>query len=238
MHDKPKDMFPGPCCAGELPDRLSRWSFGHAVLMLWGTAISWVAHTLWVLPFFGAGSFLLLILVARPRWTAAGGFGPANAITAFRLGGVLCLPLFFVTFNLMSVTAIGFVLLVADALDGWLARRRNQSSEFGEYFDKETDAFFLLILCMLAALTQRLWPWILTLGLLRYIFVVIIHLFRPHLLKERRTSRARTVYGLVMVAMLASFLPYPVLYKPLAMMASVGLVLSFMVDFYLGFSRD
>lgn len=238
MHEKPKGIFPGPCCAEELPDRLSRWSFGHAVLMLWGTAISWAAHTLWVLPFFGAGSFLLLILVARPRWTAAGAFGPANTITAFRLSGVLCLPLSFVAFDVMLVTAICFVLLGADGLDGWLARRRNQSSEFGEYFDKETDAFFLLILCMFAVLTQRLWSWILILGLLRYIFVVIIHLFRPHLLKERRTSRARTIYGLVMVAMLGSFLPYPTLYKPLAMLASVSLVLSFTVDFYLGFSRD
>lgn len=238
MHDKSRDIFPGPCCAEELPDRLSRWSFGHAVLMLWGTAISWAVHTLWVLPFFGASSFLLLIFVARPRWTAAGGFGPANAITAFRLAGVLCLPLFFVTFDFILVTAIGIVLLAADGLDGWLARRCNQSSEFGEYFDKETDAFFLLILCMLTVLTQRLWSWILILGLLRYLFVIIIHVFRPHLLKERRTSRARTIYGLVMVAMLGSLLPYPTLYKPLAMIASVGLVLSFMADFYLGFSRD
>jgi hypothetical protein len=221
MYAKPKNIFPGPCCAEELPDRLSRWSFGHAVLMLWGTAISWAAQTPWVLSFFGAGSFLLIIFVARSRWTATGEFGAANTITAFRLAGVLCFPLIFATFDRILVTAIGFVLLALDGLDGWLARRRNQSSEFGEYFDKETDAFFLLILCMLAVLTQR-----------------IIHLFRPHLPRERRTSRARTIYGLVMVAILGSFLPYPTLYKPLAVMASMGLGLSFMADFYLGFSRD
>jgi phosphatidylglycerophosphate synthase len=238
MYAKPKNIFPGPCCAEELPDRLSRWSFGHAVLMLWGTAISWAAQTPWVLSFFGAGSFLLIIFVARSRWTATGEFGAANTITAFRLAGVLCFPLIFATFDRILVTAIGFVLLALDGLDGWLARRRNQSSEFGEYFDKETDAFFLLILCMLAVLTQRLWAWILILGLLRYLFVIIIHLFRPHLPRERRTSRARTIYGLVMVAILGSFLPYPTLYKPLAVMASMGLGLSFMADFYLGFSRD
>jgi phosphatidylglycerophosphate synthase len=206
--------------------------------MLLATAISWTADTPWVLLFFGALSFLSLIFVARPCWTGGSAFGPANTLTAFRLAGVLALPLFSATAGLGFVTGVGVILLVLDGLDGWLARRSNQASEFGEYFDKETDAFFLLVLCLLAVLNQRLWHWILIPGLLRYVFVIVIHFFRPNLLKEQKSGRARITYSLVMAAVLASFLLRPTFYKPLAVIGTTGLVLSFMIDFYSGFSTN
>ncbi len=232
-------LFPANSCrADELCHRLARWSFAHAISMLWATAITWAFGTPWVLSFSGTLSFSLLILVTRPWWTEKGVFGSANAVTAFRLVGVLVLPLFGTSIDAVLIAGISSVLLAADGLDGWLARRCNQASEFGEYFDKETDAFFLLVLCTFAILTRRLWPWILGLGLLRYVFVILVHWFTPNLLKERRSGRARMAYGLVMAAMLGSFLPYPMAYKSLAVMASVVLVLSFAIDFYHGFTRE
>jgi phosphatidylglycerophosphate synthase len=232
-------LFPANSCrADELCQRLARWSFAHALLMLWATAITWALGMPWVLSFSGTLSFSLLILVARPWWTEKGVFGSANAVTAFRLVGVLVLPLFGTSIDPVLIAGISSVLLATDGLDGWLARRCNQASEFGEYFDKETDAFLLLVLCTFATLTKRLWPWILGLGLLRYVFVVLTHWFTPNLLKERRSARARMTYGLVMVVIIGSFLPYPMVYRSLAVMASVVLVLSFVIDFYRGLSRN
>jgi phosphatidylglycerophosphate synthase len=224
--------------ADELRHRLARWSFAHALLMLWATAITWSLAAPWALSFFGAFSFSLLILAARPRWTEKGVFGSANAVTAFRLVGVLVLPLFGTSIDPLLIAGIGSVLLAADGLDGWLARRCNQASEFGEYFDKETDALLLLVVCTLATLTKRLWPWILALGVLRYVFVITIHCFGSNLLKEERSARARMTCGLVMVVMIGSFLPYPMVYRSLAVMASAVLLLSFVIDFYRGLSRN
>jgi phosphatidylglycerophosphate synthase len=233
-----KRFFPNPFSAEALRVRLARWSFIHATLILFATTISWTAESLQVLVFFGGVSFLLLIFLARSNWTEGDVFGPANMVTALRLAGVLALPLFFSSIDLTFVTVLGLILLAADGVDGWLARRCNQASEFGEYFDKETDAFFLLVLCTLAVLNQRLGIWILIAGLLRYVFVVVNHFFRANKLKEQKTARARIIYGLTMVALLVSFLPYPAFYKPLAMITTTGLVLSFMLDFYLVFSKD
>jgi hypothetical protein len=41
-----------------------------------------------------------------------------------------------------------------------------------------------------------------------------------------------------MVVMIGSFLPYPMVYRSLAVMASAVLLLSFVIDFYRGLSRN
>ncbi len=223
---------------GDLHVRLPRWSFNHAVMMLLATGVFLATKTLFVMFFFAAISFSFLIFMARFYWAEGGGFGSANIVTAFRLTIVFLLPLLSRNIEFAYIAGIGLVLLAADGLDGRLARRNGQSSEFGEYFDKETDAFSLLVLCTLAVLNERLWDWVLILGLLRYVFMIVIHVFKPSFLKEKRSTRASIIYVLVMSAILASFLPFPDFYKPLAVIATTGLVFSFMLDFYLGFSEN
>jgi phosphatidylglycerophosphate synthase len=204
--------------------------------MLLAVAISCVLGSPWVLSFFAVFSFFFLIFGANRHWTESGAFGLANAVTAFRLGAVVSLPLLSSTLGLGSMTIIGPALLGLDGLDGWLARRRKEASEFGEYFDKETDALFLLFLCLLAALNQRLGSWILVPGSLRYFFVILVHLSRPDFKKETKSGRARIVYSLVMAGALATFLPYPAFYWPLAVIGTTALILSFMRDFYVALS--
>ncbi len=216
-----------------LSARLARWSFIHSVLMVLATTISLAADSVHILLLIGALSFCFLVFMARPFWTGAGLFGPANRVTAVRLAGVLALP--FLN-NPVFVAGFGLALLLLDGLDGWLARRHDQASEFGEYFDKETDAFFLLVLCVLAVFRHRLGYWILIAGLLRYAFILMLHCFKSTLVKERKSSRARIMYGLVMLAMLAVFLPYATFSRLLVVAATMGLILSFVLDFFFAFS--
>jgi phosphatidylglycerophosphate synthase len=153
-------------------------------------------------------------------------------VTAVRLAGIFTLPFLYSIAGPFYLTAFGFLLLTADGLDGWLARRTYQNSEFGEYFDKETDAFFLLLLCILAFAHGRLGPWVLVIGLLRYVFVIAVRTFRPLLLKEQKTGRARIIYTLTMGALLAVFLPCSTYCTPSAGTLSLVLGLSFAVDFW------
>jgi phosphatidylglycerophosphate synthase len=237
ISDRMKRFLPYPCSAQELPVYLARWSFIHALALLPAVAISLFTHTLTLFLLIGALSFLLLFLIVGPNWTRKGAFGFGNAMTALRLAGILALPSVCSRIGSVSVTGFGIVLLVADGLDGWLARRFNQASEFGEYFDKETDAFFLMLLCLLAFLNQRLGSWILIPGLLRYVFVIVTGFSMPSLLKEEKTDRARKIYVLMMAGVFSAFLPYPAFYRPLAGIATIALFWSFATDFIRVFKK-
>ncbi|NIQ38807.1 MAG: CDP-alcohol phosphatidyltransferase [Proteobacteria bacterium] len=221
---------------GELRFILARWSLFNAVTILSAVAVTWASASFLVVPLAAGFSFSGLILCARPHWTGTGAFGWANTVTALRLLGVLTLPIFYPLVAPNFAAFVGAFLLVTDGLDGWLARRRHEASEFGEYFDKETDALFLLVLCILAVLDERLWRWVLILGLFRYAFLILIRFLSPNVLKEEKSARARITYGFVMGAMLLSFLPYPGFYKPLVVMGVMALILSFTMDFTRGVS--
>lgn len=215
-----------------LQTELVRWSEGNAALL---TAIALAAAAglpLWLLSLSGVFSFSLLSYRCRQRWTPAGRFGPANAVTLARLCGVFVLP-----FLAPAQVAIAGVLVLAlDGVDGSIARRSGLSGEFGEYFDKESDAFFLLVLClMLYRLPGGLGAWILVPGLMRYGFVLYVKLARPPVAKEARTANAGWIFVLMVSTLLACLATYPghLHYsRPLAASMSVVLAWSFARSLY------
>lgn len=118
------------------------------------------------------GSNVLLTRGLRRRGTLR--FGPANAVTAVRsslVGLVTALVATSFTTPVSVPLLIGLTVpaLALDAVDGWIARRTQTTSELGARFDMEVDAFLLLVLS--AYVAQDLGWWVLTIGLLRYAFV-------------------------------------------------------------------
>ena len=67
--------------------------------------------------------------------------------------------------------AVAVIALALDGLDGWLARRLKRETPFGARFDMETDAFLMLVLSLLVWLMGKAGPWVLAIGLMRYVFV-------------------------------------------------------------------
>jgi phosphatidylglycerophosphate synthase len=59
------------------------------------------------------------------------------------------------------------VVLVLDAVDGWVARR-TRATPFGARFDGEVDAFLILVLSVYVA--SSVGAWVLAIGLARYAF--------------------------------------------------------------------
>lgn len=203
-----------------------RWALVNAIVMLAtaGGAV-WVRT---VLPLLVVGLVMLggLVVIERRHWTDPGYFGPANSVTALRVGILGLLPIA-MSMGPAFLIALGLLFLLLDGLDGWVARRYALASEFGAFFDKESDAFFLLLLCGLAAFRGSLPVWILGAGLLRYGFVLALFLLPTPQTTESRSTAARYVYGLMVGALLVSFLPYPALYRPLVVGATAALLLSF-----------
>lgn len=101
--------------------------------------------------------------------------GACNVTTAIRLG--LTAALAAVIAGVASDTAawavfaLATIVLVLDGVDGWLARRRALSSEFGARFDMEVDAALAGILALIAVSAGRGGAELIVLGGARYIFV-------------------------------------------------------------------
>jgi phosphatidylglycerophosphate synthase len=212
---------------------VERWSLLNAAALTVATGAATVLQATWPLLTVGAGMLAGLAMLTRFRWTPDGRFGPANLLTATRLAALCSLPLFVEGSGASpGVILVGLAVLAADGLDGWLARRYELTSEFGEFFDKETDALFLLLLCALAAFEQALPIWIVGLGLLRYVFVLALFAVQTDASNEERSSAARYIYVAMVVALLAAFLPYPAVYRPLVAVAGLALLASFAPYFW------
>ena len=205
---------------------MSTWSFAHAIVLLVGLATSLVSANPWWYVAAGSVSFCYAIATRYGQWTPRGGFGQGNSITASRLVGVIALGLFYPTMDWLFVAGC-IIILFMDALDGFAARTFDEESEFGEFFDKELDAFFLLLLCILAYLHRSVGFWILFPGLLRPLFVIIMTSFFQQVEKEYRSGFARVVYIVMMAAMLAIFILPARFHIPLAAGATIALSISF-----------
>lgn len=126
-----------------------------------------------LLVYAGIAVLVLILLPARPTGE---GFGAANAVTLLRgaiaawLAGLIgsAVPFEAAGWWLAGATVLALAL---DGIDGRIARSRRTADAFGARFDMEVDAFLLLVLSILAVETGRAGPWVLGIGLMRYLFI-------------------------------------------------------------------
>ncbi|MBV9521578.1 MAG: CDP-alcohol phosphatidyltransferase family protein [Alphaproteobacteria bacterium] len=157
-----------------------------------------------------AGS--LIVLRALPHHPAPR-FGIANAITAARA----TLVAFIAGLALIAAgveaparglaAALGWIALLGDGVDGWVARRTKLASAFGARFDMEVDAFFILVITFMLLRAGQTGAWVLAIGLARYIFVAAGWLW-PVLARPLPASmRRKTVCVVTVVALLVALMP-------------------------------
>jgi phosphatidylglycerophosphate synthase len=137
---------------------------------------------------YAAVAFLVLQAIAGPDGPRR--FGSANLVTLLRAGfAALIAGLALETLTTGSgllanpgevgdpwawaVPAGALLALMADAVDGWLARRGRIASAFGARFDMEADALLVLGLSFAVLASGRAGPWVLLAGALRYGFVAM-----------------------------------------------------------------
>jgi phosphatidylglycerophosphate synthase len=138
-------------------------------------------------------------------------FGAANWVTMLR-GVLVAVAASLITEPATSAVAWTVVVLTAtitglDGIDGWLARRARMSSTFGARFDMETDAFFMLVLSLTVWHHHKAGLWVISIGLMRYLFVAAGWAF-PWLRRPlRSTWRGKTVAVGQLVALGVALLP-------------------------------
>lgn len=203
------------------------WSTLHALIILMATILSLILFKVYPLILAAFFSFSLLILISKNEWTPHSRFGTGNFLTSIRLLLVLLIALFHRQIPNYIIALSGFLILIGDGIDGKIARQKNESSEFGEYFDKETDALFIHMFCMLAVLKHMLGMWVLLIGLLRYLFVIYLLITGKKDRKERRSKIGRHIFVFVSCAVSIMFLPFPHISLMVAVLSMVLLLYSF-----------
>ena len=153
---------------------------------LGGLLLMRVAGLGWRMPagaLAGYTTIALLVLLGLALHAPHRRFGAANAVTLARAAtaslfiGVLADGTVLAPAGRWVLTLAGTAALLLDGVDGWAARKTGLSSRFGARFDMEVDALFVLVLGALVWRAGQAGAWVLTAGLLRYLFVAAGRLF-------------------------------------------------------------
>ncbi|MEO0386926.1 MAG: CDP-alcohol phosphatidyltransferase family protein [Pseudomonadota bacterium] len=131
-----------------------------------------------------------------------------------------------------AVAGLAAAALLTDGVDGWLARRSGLRSRFGGQFDMEVDAGLGLALALFALTAGKAGPWVLGLGVLRYLWILAGRVF-PWLTKDLPESLRRKAVCVLQIGALLALATPPVT-GPLALaigLTALALLLwSFAVD--------
>ncbi len=124
--------------------------------------------------------------------------GPANWVTWIRFLCISALIFLAGTSNLWLLALLCSLEVGLDVLDGWLARRYGCLNETGVYFDKEMDAFYVMVVVLLIYYQGVTGPWILGLGLIRFFMPFIKPFLKEPAQKDLRTNYGKFIAGIVM----------------------------------------
>lgn len=120
------------------------------------------------------------------------------------------------------VVALAAVALSLDWVDGQVARRTGTSTALGARFDMEVDAFLILVLSAYVAV--HMGPWVLAIGLMRYVFVAASWRFRwmnAPLPGSYARKVVAAVQGIFLVVAASGLLPFAAVLVGLALASLV-----------------
>ena len=124
------------------------------------------------------------------------------------------------------------VAMALDGVDGQIARRTGTATAFGARFDMELDSFQMLVLAALVWRSEQVGPWVMLLGLPRYLFVAagwVWPWMRAPLPERVRRKAGCGIQGIALLICLGPIVP-PGLAAPVAALILVLLSTSFAVD--------
>jgi phosphatidylglycerophosphate synthase len=217
---------------------LERWTRWHAALLLGALAVALYLDRSWPVAACGAASIAALVATNRDSWSSFGDFGWANTVTALRVALIWTFGARLHRAPEPLLAVVVLVLYSLDGLDGYLARRRGATSEFGALFDMEADAFFVLTVELVAYQRGDIGAWILVTGALRYLYVLaraLVPVRRPDVPRSHFGRLAFT--GLALGLFFLFALP-GVIGQSCAFLGSVLVVVSFARSFRHAYARN
>jgi phosphatidylglycerophosphate synthase len=183
------------------------FSTRHAYLMLGGVVLATLCSSSWPLALTALASFSGLLLQLRAAFDDTG-FGAANWVTTARLLSLLFLAELLDARMPFLAAALAWSIFALDWLDGYLARRNQSETSFGALYDSEVDACFSMLLTWGVFQLDRAGAWVLIGGVLRYAYVLSLHLSGVREREAPRTRLGRYVFGLSIGGYTLSLWPF------------------------------
>ncbi len=211
---------------------ITQFSTIHALVMIFFTIFIVFISNPWIIVIPSIISFSTLVFKSRRQWTPKGIFGIANSVTIFRLFVTHFLIVNYYYQPSNTLTIVGFSIIFADKLDGLIARYLNETSEFGDYFDTEADATFILFYGIILYENGVYNWWILVIGLLRYLYLLGQLMFKPIEKKDRKPILSAIAFMFLAFAFSLSFMSDIAIIKLFTKLACTLVIFTFVRDFW------
>lgn len=210
-------------------EAVKKWNNRHALIVLLAGTLTVFTHLLSILILTALLSFctFTFLKLKESRFP-----GYANMTTLFRLSLLFLLGFFLFQLSPWLIASVALIILALDGVDGYLARRFKESSDFGAYLDMETDTFYVCLFCTFYYLNHQLGSWVLLVGYARYLYVGLILVFRLQAKKEKSTRFAKTIAVTLFTALLLPLVSAPNIYKPAMILAAILVIYSFGLSFW------
>ena len=219
--------------------KIERWNNFHIILFSCLFILYIIFPLLLLFLIGGVFSFLYYWIVNINSLKTYHPFaGYANRATLVRMIFIIVAGIFYKSLPDIIIFLIGITIFCLDGLDGYLARRFKQVSEFGAYFDMETDAFYVSVFTVILFDKAFVGYWILIPGFMRYFYGSIILLIGRKSKDKIRTKFGPLIAGIFFVSILSPFVLSSAFYLPVLIISSVLLLLSFAYSFILNIISD
>lgn len=204
--------------------------FIHASILVVVALVDFYSQVLFFTLLFGAVLFIAFIYKNWKHFTFYKSWGGLpNLVTLSRLLLLFAIP--FLNSN-EKLFFISFIVICLDGLDGLLARKLNQVTDFGGNLDMEVDAFFCLIFSLFISINYSQLSWILIGGLLRYLYKIITFLISKSEFIEKKKKYARFIAGFYFLSFPLFFLNDYSIGMYIISFGTLLVVASFSVSFY------
>ena len=210
------------------------WLFVHSLLLLAATMVDVWLKSYYVTAFTGLLVFAVFIAKNINEYSKLKPLiGWPFLVTTLRLLMVLSAP-FLVTKKYFYLLPV--ILVSLDGLDGFLARKLNQTTAFGGQLDMETDALFCLLFSIIIANTHPDLLWVLVAGSLRYVYKIVTTLLPKKGFQETKKNYARYFAGAYFFSIVLFFILPETMAKMALLAGNVLVLFSFGISFFAFFN--
>lgn len=153
------------------------WIRLHAALMLAALIALGQARIWWPVPGVSLATFGWLLIIHAPALRQLRPYGGyANRVTLARWALLLYAAYSYPQWPDYVVFLLFLTVIISDGIDGYLARRYQQSTDVGGLLDVETDALMSALLAGIHYQEGIVGGWVLLMGGMRYGYVWLLYL--------------------------------------------------------------
>jgi phosphatidylglycerophosphate synthase len=185
---------------------LKIWNSYHGTLLVVSFFLFLATASLWPVVLLSTVSFSLLWM---SHWRDIKHLKPvggwANRVTLIRFLGLVVLATEYRKLTDSQLTGCLILLVILDGIDGYVARKMNQQTSFGAYFDMETDALYVCLVSCILLQSGSVGYWILIPAFMRYFYVVLVRVIKLHLVLEKPNPFGATIAVLMFSSLAFAF---------------------------------